>query len=606
MSTISAELQLKTGKFAAAFTRVDAMFLRMQNRAVALYGGFKGISSAANLITGSVSAAAEQMKKIFDLGGEMSDVAANTGMAASEAMVLRQAFSNAGMGADGVQGSVARLQKALAGTNEEGQSTNAALQRLGLAAGQLDNLPAVEQIKRLQQAFAGINDPAERTRTAMELFGKSGAKMLALIGDSRALTLAGEQVGSLGALMDANAGKFDNLSDNLNTLMGLKVEQFFAGLAEQLVALDGPLEGLSKVDFTGVGSQIASAAKNMWDFTSAVDTFIAKHSGAEAMLNLLKKFGFQTWNDVFQDAQVDSLRKTNAGAETGFASRMNDPMERTSLLKDISAAADDARAKLAAVDKEWDGYGPERIGAVKNELSIHIRMLDQQAEALRALGTAAEDAAKAEVAAAAASQERWEAAKKMWEGWVKDRAKIAEAAPKFWKDEELAAAEDPSAKRKILADRIGVSDVAAIDKEIAALQKSLEQGNYSGTGGEIARIQELMPARSQIAALDRQIAADEKGKKEKDKSNSLQDIDAQVREKRSVVDRLLDAGSLPPVQVWASASRQIGLGGNAATNTDDIQRLQAERQREANGLLAQIRDLLGKRQQIAPDEIVFN
>lgn len=613
MSTISAELQLKTGKFAAAFTRVDSMLLRMQNRAIALYGGFKGISFAANLITGSVSAAAERMKKIFDLGGEMADVSANTGMAASEAMVLRQAFSNAGMGADGVQGSVAKLQKALAGTNEEGESTNAALQRLGLSAGELDDLPVIEQIKRLQQAFAGIEDPAERAKTAMELFGKSGVKMLALLGDSRALTLAGEQVGQLGALMDANAGKFDNMSDNINTLMGLKVEQFFAGFAEQLVGLDGKLEGLSKVDLTSVGSEISAAAQNTWGFIKAVDAFIMRRMGMETMLNLLKKLGFRTWGDVFQDAQVDSLHKTNAAMETGFAGRMSDPMDHSLLLKDIAAAAEDARAKLANVDEEWEGYGPQRIQEVKNELSLHIKMLDQQAEALRVVGSAAEQSARTQAEAAAAAQAEYEKLVEVQKGWVKEREKIADEAPKFWKDEEFAAAESPAAQRKILTDRIGISDVGEMDKQIAELQKSLALGHHSGTGWEIARIRELMPARSQvaaldrqIAALDRQIAADARSAKEKSGASALKDIDSKIREKQSVADSLMDLGHLPNVQTWASASRQIGLGGNAATNADAIQRLQADRQREANGLLKDIRELLKNRQQIAPGKLVFD
>lgn len=607
---ISAELQLKTGAFVAGFQRVDGMMRGMQQRAIALEGAFRGFAWAGGAVFGAVAAFGAKMKGVFDLGGEVSDVAANTGMAASEVMLLRQAFANAGLGADGLGGNIARLQKALAGTNEEGQSTNAALQRLGLAAGKLDNLTAVEQIKQLQYAFAGIEDPAQRTATAMELFGKSGTKMLALLGDSNALTLAGEQVGALGALMDANAGKFDNLSDNLNTLAGLKMDQFFAGFAAQVVGAEDGVERLSKVDFTHVGGAIAEAAQKTWEWARGAQEGWGKLMGIEWAMKKLKALGLRSWGDLMEDAQVDSLRSKNAGAELGFSKRMGDEGGQVLLLKDVEAAAELARKKLQDVNKEWEGYDPQRIEAVKSELGTHIQMLDMQAAALRGVATAMDEQADS----TKASQEAWQKLADTYKKWSEERVALAATVPKFYENEEMAAAETPEAKRKILTGRLGVDSVAAMDAEITALSKKLAPGGgtWSGTGKEMARLKELMSGRSQVAALDRGIAAtaesDKAARDGRDQAQVERDragVDKEVAEKRRAVEELLDQGRLPTLQTLGDSSRKLGLGGFGASNAGDIQRLMADRQQTANGLLEQIRRLLEGRKEKVTSELVF-
>lgn len=602
MSTISAELQLKIGQFSAAASRVDSLIQKMGSRTL----WFNQIGHTLSNVFGPAMDAAAQfgakMKGIFDLGGEVSDLAANTGMAASQVMVLRQAFANAGLGADGVGANVARLQKALSGVNEEGQSTNAALQRLGLAAGQLDNLSAVEQIKRLQQSFAMIEDPAMRTRAAMELFGKSGAKMLALLGDSSALTLAGEQVGALGALMDANAGKFDNLSDNLNTIAGLKMDQFFAGFAEQLTGAGDAVEKISKVDLTFVGGAVATAAKNAAAASNAFGGWMAKIMGVTTAKAALKAVGFRTWGDLFEEGQMDSLRQGNAQTEMGFADRMADEKDRALLLRDVESAAAAARAKLAGVNQEWGKYGPERVASVTAEIETHIRTLDMQAAALRSLGDAAAESGEQQALAAKVAQEQWEKLVETQKQWAKGRKDALAGLPKFFEDEELATPEGAGAKRKILLDRVGLGSVAEIDKEIMGLQKSLATGNYSGTGKELDRLKALMSARPQVASLDRVLDNERRAAVDK----SVAEIDKSVAEKQRKVEELLDPQRLPAVQEWGTAARRIGLGGAGGSNVADIQRLQAERQREANGLLAQIRNLLKNRPAEARGEMVFS
>lgn len=583
MSTISAELQLKTSQFHAAFGRVDAELVSMRNRVDGLGSAFKGFAWIGGAALAGIAAAAVQLKSAFDLGGKLADLSANTGMAASDVLILRQAFVNAGLGADDLQGNIARLHKALTGTNEEGEATNAALQRLGLAAGQLDAMTAVQQIQRLQQAFATIEDPAMRTRTAMELFGKSGARMLALLGDSSALQLATEQVGSLGAIMDANAGKFDRMSDSINTLSGLKLEQLFAGIAAEAAGSADNMERITKLDFSSVGSgvfkAISSSLNPAYGFLKAVSTLRSKFLASRA-------------------TPVANLVSANAETEDNFNQRMADPGDRAALLNDITRAADEARAKLAAVDKEWLGYGPKRIDAVKGELTGHINVLDAQAAALRAVGAAAEQSGAQQASAAQMSAEAFARLVEKQKVWARDREQLLGEAGRFWQDEEMAAAESPEARRKILTGRVGMDSVAAMDAEIARLHRSIATGINSNTGNEIASLKELMDTRRAVAAMDREEAG-------KAKEGRLAEIDKNVAEQRSKADDLLDLGRLPHLQAWADATRVIGLGGNASTNADAIARVQAERQREANATLRRIEDLLKRREKVAEGEMVF-
>jgi hypothetical protein len=592
MSTIRADLQLNTSGFLEGMRKVDRTISGFKNQLIGVFVGFAGFNS----IFSTIAAGATRVKASLDLGGELADLSASTGMAASELLTLRQAFANAGMESGDLSGNIARLQKALAGTNEEGESTNASLQKLGLAAGQLNGMSAIEQIRALQKAFASITDPIERTQVAMGLFGRKGTKMLALLGDSSALTLAGQQVGALGALMDDNADRFDRISDSINTLSGLKMDQLFAGFAVEVTGSAESMEALSKVDLTGVGSAIARAAANTYNFLGAVNDLIGRATGLKAVGGILEKIGFKTWGDVMEQSQVESMQRGNSSTEDAFAARMADPTDRAGLLNDISQAADTARERLAAVDQEFAGYDPSQIEAVKNELRGHLSVLDAQATALRAVGSAAQQSADQQISAARMTSKEFDQLVEKQKRWVQERQRIAEELPKFRADEELAAAESPEAKRAILTGRAGVDSVAGMDAEIARLEKSLAFGHTSKTGDEIARIKELMDIRRQVTGIDREA-----------KTGGIRGLEKQIGNKQGAADQLLDASRLPQLQTWASAARQIGLGGGASDSSREIGRIQAERQREANGLLKDIRELMKKREAMgATGELVFS
>lgn len=600
MSDITAKVKLDYSGFLGGVRRVDAGLVEMQRRAIGLSAAFQGIAWAGGAALAGIAAAAMKIKGAFDLGGELSDMSAAMGMSAGQILILRQAFANAGLGGDQFAGAIARMQKALGGVDEEGKSTEAALARMNLAAGDFSGLGADEQIRKLGAGFSQIADPSTRARTAMELFGRSGAKMLAILSDSGAMETAAVQVGSLGALMDKNAVKFDAISDAMGT-MKLKSDQLWSGMAEQLApAVAESADEFSRLDFTGIGAGIARAAQNTANFAKTLQGLSDKLPQVRAIKGVLEKIGFKTYGDLAEASNVEGLQRRNSGTETGIdkaRGMMASEDDRAALLGRINNETRVSAELLAQVENEthavFSAYKPERIEAVKNELKGHLAVLNAQRGAVESVALAQKSHARA----AKESAEAMEALAKTQERLVELRGDAIGDLRKFRQDQELANADTPEAKRKILMGRSGQKDVAGIESEIARLE-GLQKGKVtSTTESEIAELKSKLGILGQINDIDRAIAKDGLGK-------AQDEIDAKGKD----AAKLLDPAQLPQMKVWADSARSVGLGGNAATNGQEIAKLQAERQREGNTLLREIRDALKRNSGLtSPEEnLVFN
>lgn len=72
--------------------------LRLQRGVAGVFVAFKSLQIAGQVI----GAQFDQVKQAFDLGGELNDLRARTGIAVGDIAVLRQEFSNAGKSAEDV------------------------------------------------------------------------------------------------------------------------------------------------------------------------------------------------------------------------------------------------------------------------------------------------------------------------------------------------------------------------------------------------------------------------------------------------------------------------------------------------------------------------
>ena len=629
MSSIRADIQLNAAPFLAGIARVQSSMRNLQAATAGLMGAFVAMRSTI----ASFQAVFDGMKNALDLGGKFADLSASTGASVSELVMLSQAFQNAGMGAEAVGPMIARFQKALAGVNEEGQSTASALQKLGLNALALNRMSVAAQFQELGRAISSIEDPAERTRRAMELFGRSGAQMLALFRDPEAFTRAAAEIGTMGDVLEANAGKFDSMSDALTTVGG-KMDQFFVGLMSGTGGADA-LERAATIDFTPMGQAVGgvgSSLKGWLPSLNTIETWAGRVFPLFAQINgsikglIIPKMA---------DSVAGSLDKRTQEATQTFDAKIRSvgsEDERGKIMEQLSAAIENASEKLTNLDAMMADIPQSERSKIADALQREVAAYEQQRSVLSAITP--------EVMAANAAEA--------------DRAAIlaksaAEAAKLAAQLEKALEARDASAEQRVLdglspqdaQDRvlgqIGTESMEGVLSEMGSLRA---MGN-DATDAQKARLMQLIEAEKTLLEIKgRQTAEDEKRAEhaqrlselmgdlslDADKAlamatgdkDAVQEIESQKAAKE--LQRRLESQGMDPVaaaelaqkqaklqglagelqnapsadRTLADAQRSIGLGGNAFSDQRRPQEEMVRKQQDANRLLADIKGLLSK------------
>jgi hypothetical protein len=352
MSTIRAELQLNADRFLSGIRSVDTAVSGFQRKFGSFTRNFIGLAAAGAVLVTQFA----QVKAALDLGGHLSDISANTGQSISDLVVLRQAYANAGAGAESVAPSLALLAKALTGVNEEGKPTTDVFENIGVSIQSLRAMSAIEQLTTLGAAIRAMPNPSDRARAAMDLFGRSGSKMLALFEDTSALTTARAQVGDLATTMQSNAAQFDAISDSIGALQ-LKFEQFYSGLAAGATENAGnPLRKLTEMDFTGLGENVghlAASIATLMGWLAKLTPLIAGLGSVMLATSLKARLAgtemAATWRvayqaPIYQLAVLRTQLATTGASFTSFAA-----VARAGMMGAASAVATGARAILAAL-----------------------------------------------------------------------------------------------------------------------------------------------------------------------------------------------------------------------------------------------------------------
>jgi hypothetical protein len=223
-----------------------------------------GVGMAAALPAAAFAGVVASMKSAIDAGGKLSDMMARTGADGEKLFVMQRAFENAGIAGDKVPGVLNKMQKALAGVNEEGDRVQTRVfSDLGLSINSLRAMDPAMAFRKISESIAAIPDPAKRAALAMEIFGRSGGELLVVMNDGAAFEMAAKQVGGLGKTLSENAAKFDNISDSLG-LLGTKAQQIGAEVAAELLpALTEMADALNELD-------LSSATRDAIDFAQAL------------------------------------------------------------------------------------------------------------------------------------------------------------------------------------------------------------------------------------------------------------------------------------------------------------------------------------------------
>lgn len=204
-----------------------------------------------------VTTAAHGMYSAMEAGGALVDLSAQTGVAIDKLMVLQTAFSQAGLGADGVQPVIAKMQKSIMDAASGSVEASKKFSDLGINLYELQGLSADEQLQRIGSAINDIKDPTRKSAAAMDVFGKSGAKMLSLF-SAGGLDDAADNLGQQARLMRENAGIFDRTTDVLGTA-GSKIQGLFVGMASEVIPqLITGIDELNKIDLSGIGASLGN------------------------------------------------------------------------------------------------------------------------------------------------------------------------------------------------------------------------------------------------------------------------------------------------------------------------------------------------------------
>jgi hypothetical protein len=639
MSAIRAEMQLNATPFLASIARVQTSMRNLQASVAGITGAFFAVRSAMSGLSGVFNG----MKGALDLGGKFSDMSAATGASVSELVMLTQAFQNNGMAAEAVGPMIARFQKALGGVNEEGQSTAGALEKLGINTLALSRMSVAQQFQELSRAFSAIENPAERTRRAMELFGRSGAQMITLFRDPEAFTRATAEIGSMGDVLEANASRFDSMSDAITTA-GQKLDQFFVGMMSSFAG-GGALEKAARTDFTPVGQSAGAVASALGEWLSPLQKLNDFMTTKVPYFTQIREAIEGAVSPRIADSAADAIGSQTESQIGAFDARVRSVAsedERAQLMEDLGTAIDAARARLENLDTEFSNLRPEDRTGPQNAIVAQLDLLERQRTVLASMTSETLDANAAEAQRAATL--------------AKSAAEAAKLAAQL---DKALEARDAEAEKRLLSQMspedaaarvLGQAGVAG-DEGLASEIERLRAMGGDATDEEKARLMTLIEAEKSLLAIkERQTAEDEKRAEQAQRLSDLMgdlalEADkitaeaagdtARVKElerqqaantlaKRFEQDGMApeDATKLAKAKAEADALREerqnapqpriqegdaqrsIGLGGSAGLGASvDVQKDIAKKQADANRHLSKLVSLLEKRQPVMLAEV---
>jgi hypothetical protein len=649
MSSIRADIQLNAAPFLAGIARVQTSMRNLQAAAAGITGAFFAVRSTM----AGLSAVFDGMKNALDMGGKFSDLSAATGASVSELVLLSKAFENNGLAADAVGPMIARFQKALAGLNEDGQSTTSVLEKLGINTLALGRMSVAAQFQELSRAFSAIEDPAERTRRAMELFGRSGAQMLTLFRDPEAFSRAAAEIGSMGDVLEDNATKFDSMSDAITTL-GQKMDQFFVGAMSSFTG-GNALEEAAKVDFTTTGQSAGAAAtallqmlsplQKINDFvTTKVPYFTQIRQAIEGMVGPI--------DAAAKAAAIDNQTKLQTSGFDPRVRSVSNEDERAALMDELGAAADATRERIENLYTEFANVPEGDRMKIYDAMVRQVEMIEAQKNILSKITpeVMAANAAEAERAAALAKSEAAAAKlaaeldRTLQTRDAETEKRIINELPPEQAQQRVLEQVETKGKQGVVVNTLTPEGVTAEIERLRAL-------GGEAADAQKARLVELIEAEKVLLGIkERQTQEDEKraaqagrisqlmgdlaldadkvlaeaaGDKNKVReietekaANELQrrfeseGMDpaaaAELAQKQAELQRLTgdlqNAERLQPQQ--GDAQRSIGLGGSAGLGPSiDVQKEIAKKQEAANNLLTQIKDLVKNRQVVRVAEV---
>jgi hypothetical protein len=227
-----------------------------------------GLAAVAAFGAGA-TAAARGLLDLEDRVEGLGNLADQLGVSFEFIQVLEESANRSGVSIETLASSMTRLQKTLAGADEESKSAQKALDRLGVSVDELNGLSQQDQIRLIGDRLQAIEDPAQRTAAAVALFGKSGAALLPFFKNLGPAASDLERFGKV--LNDIDRGRIDDFGAGVDALgvaaRGLSTDLLlpFTGLGEGISqgsaeflgginAIVGPIGDVLEPVLSGLGT----------------------------------------------------------------------------------------------------------------------------------------------------------------------------------------------------------------------------------------------------------------------------------------------------------------------------------------------------------------
>lgn len=204
----------------------------------------KGIETTTNLagkalaaITGFAAGAATALGFAAANLDDLADSADALGVGINQLKALSAAAAAAGVDSGQLEGSMRRLSANLGEAFLNNSSNSAkALQRLGLDARTLMNMPVDKQMTTIAQSIAKIESPAIRSAISMDLLGKGGERLIAAFKDPASIEEFNKRLERMGLLISTTD------VDNINKLEGevLKLKSTWDAFLQKTISALAP------------------------------------------------------------------------------------------------------------------------------------------------------------------------------------------------------------------------------------------------------------------------------------------------------------------------------------------------------------------------------
>jgi len=260
------------------------------------------VGKAGALLAGAftVGAVVNMSRKVLQLGSDLADLSAKTGIGVEALQEFKFAGGLVGVSVEQITNAVNQMQNRI---SEGDKSAVGALKRLNISFDYFKKLKPEDQFQAVADAVGEIKDPAEKVRTAMDLMGKTGAQVLPAL--TAGFKDAREEALRMGVVLDEKTIQaLDRMGERIEAIQGI----YLAGFARLLVELEpllitfakglansatwlGKMQDEFEIMLVGVGQTTAEFA----------DMEVGLYKLAEALNPAAKLMG--TFSDSIADAR---------------------------------------------------------------------------------------------------------------------------------------------------------------------------------------------------------------------------------------------------------------------------------------------------------------